>query len=252
MPDVREACPRRRAFRSSRLIDTLHLVHIVPITKLPLAIAIAGSRFLSLAFVGILGDLKLDPSRTIGALARAPRGPQPATQSAALHDAVKPRNIDFAVHLTRARQGSSSSSSNRLRIVRTFVSAISARTSTATATTPSTALRDVKLDRRLRKQAQVLEIAQVVAPQAAERDVDVVGLGVRVLGPVGQGGAADAAEGAARVRLEGVLVDAADLRGGLVGVVREGRRVVPGQWDADVRGEGACLGETWMGDGRVC
>lgn len=64
--------------------------------------------------------------------------------------------------------------------------------------------------------------------QAAKRDVDEVGLGMRALGPVGQWRAADAAEGAARVGLDGALVDAADLGGGFVWVVREGRRVVPG------------------------
>ncbi|KAL7819814.1 hypothetical protein V8C26DRAFT_28875 [Trichoderma gracile] len=76
-------------------------------------------------------------------------------------------------------------------------------------------------------QAQVLEVANVLAQQAAQRQVDEVGLAARLLGPVGQGRAAEAAEVALGVVLARVRVDAADHGVRLVGEEGERGAVVP-------------------------
>lgn len=90
----------------SRLTATLSVVNIVPVTKLSLPVVTGRAVSLgTLALVGVFGDLKLDPGRTVRALAGAPHGPELTIQPAALHDAVKPGDIDFPVSKNRLRGG---------------------------------------------------------------------------------------------------------------------------------------------------
>lgn len=81
--------------------------------------------------------------------------------------------------------------------------------------------------------AQLAQGLLVLVQQAADGELDEVGILAGALVPGRQLGAAVAAELAARIRREGRYEGALDAAVRLVGELAEGRRVEPGEGDAE-------------------
>lgn len=215
---------------------TLQIINVFPITQFPLPVVCG--RFATLGSIVVeLGDLELDPGPTICALPCAARGLESPPQAAALDDTVEPRDTFRPPVCIRSVQVGRS---HRGRVLRGGVT----RTSSISSSN-GRYLELRRLDRRLRNQAQILQIPKVLATQAAQRDLDVIRLGWGMLGPVGQGRSANATERASCFLFEGVLVDAPYLSGCLVWEFGKSGRVVPRQWDADVGRQRVGLGDSW-------
>lgn len=100
--------------------------------------------------------------------------------------------------------------------------------------------------------AELLEVAEVLVAQAPQRQADEVGLAGRVLGPVRQRRAAEAAKVALRRLLGRVRVSPADGAAALVVEEGKGAALVPRQRHPEKRGQRAGLEDSCVGCANRC